>query len=51
VIGELTEWCNRPLGPVYPVVFVDAIRVKIRDGQVTNRPHLRSHRGHLRRGI
>ena len=23
---------------VYPVVFIDAIHVKIRDGQVTNRP-------------
>ena len=38
VIGEMTEWCNRPLEPVYPVVFIDAIHVKIRDGQVTNRP-------------
>ena len=24
--------------PVYPVVFIDAIFVKVRDGQVTNRP-------------
>jgi putative transposase len=23
---------------VYPVVFIDAIHVKIRDGRVTNRP-------------
>lgn len=38
VIGEMTEWCNRPLEPVYPVVFIDAISVKVRDGQVTNRP-------------
>jgi putative transposase len=38
VIGEMAEWCNRPLEPVYPVVFIDAIFVKIRDGQVTNRP-------------
>jgi transposase-like protein len=38
VIGELTDWCNRPLEPVYPVVFIDAIHVKIRGGQVTNRP-------------
>ena len=29
---------NRPLEPVYPVVFIDAIDVKIRDGQVANRP-------------
>lgn len=38
VVEEMTEWCNRPLEPVYPVVFIDAIFVKIRDGQVTNRP-------------
>ena len=38
VIEEMTEWCNRPLDRVYPVVFIDAIEVKVRDGQVTNRP-------------
>lgn len=31
-------WQNRPLDPVYPVVFIDAIHVKVRDGQVANRP-------------
>src|SRR6201994_2762679 len=36
VVAEMAEWCNRPLEPVYPVVFIDAIHVKIRDGQVTN---------------
>jgi hypothetical protein len=34
----MSEWQNRPLDRVYPVVFIDAIVVKIRDGQVTNRP-------------
>lgn len=29
---------SRPLDPVYPVVFIDAIHVKIRDGAVANRP-------------
>lgn len=38
VIEEMTEWQNRPLDAVYPVIFVDAIHVKVRDGQVTNRP-------------
>jgi putative transposase len=38
VIGELTDWQSRPLDAVYPVVFIDAIFVKIRDGQVANRP-------------
>ncbi len=26
------------VGSGYPVVFIDAIRVKVRDGQVTNKP-------------
>src|SRR6516164_7236140 len=38
VIDELQEWQSRPLDPVYPVVFIDALMVKIRDGVVTNRP-------------
>lgn len=38
VLDEMSEWQNRPLDRVYPVVFIDAIVVKIRDGQVTNRP-------------
>ena len=38
VVGELTDWQSRPLDAVYPVLFIDAIFVKIRDGQVANRP-------------
>jgi len=38
VIDELAEWQSRPLDPVYPVVFIDALMVKIRDGVVSNRP-------------
>jgi putative transposase len=38
VLDGMSEWQNRPLDPVYPVVFIDAIHVKIRDGQVANRP-------------
>jgi putative transposase len=38
VVEEMNSWQARPLDRVYPVVFVDAIVVKIRDGQVTNRP-------------
>src|SRR5688572_10232150 len=38
VIEGMTEWQNRPLDPVYPVIFIDAINVKIRDGKVANRP-------------
>ncbi len=38
VLAGMAEWRSRPLDPVYPVVFVDAIHVKIRDGAVANRP-------------
>jgi putative transposase len=38
VMEGMAEWQNRPLDRVYPVVFIDAINVKIRDGQVANRP-------------
>ena len=38
VLDSFSEWQNRPLDPVYPVVFIDCIHVKIRDGQVANRP-------------
>lgn len=38
VMDGMAEWQSRPLDPVYPVVFVDAINVKIRDGHVANRP-------------
>jgi putative transposase len=38
VLEEMTEWQNRPLDRVYPVIFIDALVVKVRDGQVTNRP-------------
>jgi transposase-like protein len=37
VVEELAEWQSRPLDGVYPVVFIDALMVKIRDGVVTNR--------------
>lgn len=38
VMDGMAEWQNRPLDPVYPVIFLDAIHVKIRDGKVANRP-------------
>jgi putative transposase len=31
VVAEVTAWQSRPLEPMYPVVFFDALRVKIRD--------------------
>ena len=38
VIEEMTGWCHRPLGGVYAAVCIDAVMVKVRDGQVANRP-------------
>ncbi|WP_459714518.1 IS256 family transposase [Actinophytocola sp. KF-1] len=38
VVAEMQEWANRPLDVVYAAVFIDAIHVKVRDGQVANRP-------------
>lgn len=38
VMEGMAEWQSRPLDRVYPVLFVDAINVKIRGGQVANRP-------------
>jgi putative transposase len=38
VMEGMADWQNRPLDPVYAVIFIDAIQVKIREGQVANRP-------------
>ncbi len=38
VVAEMTEWSTRPLDSVYVAVFIDAIVVKVREGQVANRP-------------
>lgn len=37
VMEEMTAWSIRPLDRVYAAVFIDAIVVKVRDGQVANR--------------
>ena len=38
VVEGMAQWQSRPLDPVYPVIFIDCVNVKIRDGQVANRP-------------
>jgi transposase-like protein len=38
VLEEMASWMARPLDEVYPVIFIDAIVVKVRDGQVRNKP-------------
>lgn len=37
VIEEMNDWLHRPLDRVYVAVFIDAIHIKVRDGQVANR--------------
>ncbi|MCY0924372.1 IS256 family transposase, partial [Streptomyces sp. H27-G5] len=37
-LESMAEWRTRPLDAVYPVVFIDAVHVKVRDGNVANRP-------------
>jgi putative transposase len=34
VLAEITIWQSRPLEPMYPVIFFDALRVKIREDNV-----------------
>jgi transposase-like protein len=38
VIEEMQDWAVRPLDETYAAIFIDAIVVKVRDGQVANRP-------------
>jgi transposase-like protein len=38
VVAEMQEWASRPLDEVYVAIFIDALVVKVRDGQVANRP-------------
>ena len=38
VVEEMESWRSRPLQSVYVAVFIDAIVVKVRDGQVGNQP-------------
>lgn len=38
VVEDMEAWRARPLDAVYPVVLIDALYVKIREGGVANRP-------------
>ena len=38
VLDEILEWQHRPLEPIYPILYLDAIVIKVRDGhQVRNK--------------
>jgi transposase-like protein len=47
VVAEMEPWRARPLDSVYPVVLIDALFMKIREGNVVNRPDLRGGRDRL----
>jgi putative transposase len=34
VVDEIAAWQSRPVDPVYPILYIDAIRITIRDGGV-----------------
>jgi putative transposase len=36
VTDEITRWQTRPLDPVYPIVYVDALVIKVRDAGVVD---------------
>ncbi|MPY30742.1 IS256 family transposase [Streptomyces adustus] len=38
VVDELAAWQNRPLSAVWPIIYIDALWVKIRSGSVVSRP-------------
>jgi Transposase, Mutator family len=38
VMEEIAAWQSWPLDRVYPVIFIDCVNVKIREGNVANRP-------------
>ena len=38
VLDDMNAWQSRPLDPIYAVVLIDAIVIKVRDTQVANRP-------------
>ena len=38
IVEDMLAWQNRPLDPLYPVLLIDAIMIKVRDAQVANRP-------------
>lgn len=38
IVGDMEAWQSRPLEPIYAVVLIDAIVIKVRDTAVKNRP-------------
>jgi len=37
-MSAIADWAARPLEKIYAAIFIDAVYVKVRDGQIANRP-------------
>ncbi len=46
VLDAVDEWQNRPLEPLYPVIYLDALVVKVKDGS-----HVRNKHAHIAIGV
>lgn len=46
ILEEMTAWQTRPLEPLYPILYLDAIVVKVRDGQ-----HVKNKAAHIAIGV
>lgn len=46
VLDEVITWQNRPLDPIYPIMYLDAIVVKVRDGS-----HVKNKAAHIAVGV
>ena len=46
VLEEVREWQSRPLEEIYPIIYLDALTVKVRDGH-----HVRNRSAHIAVGV
>ena len=46
VLAEMTAWQTRPLEPIYPIIYLDALVVKIKDNH-----HVRNKAAHVAIGV
>lgn len=46
ILDEVLAWQNRPLDPIYPIMYLDAIVVKVRDGA-----HVKNKSAHIAVGV
>ena len=37
VIPKIEEWKNRPLNPIYPVIYIDAVYFSVKDSGIVKK--------------